>query len=78
VVSSERLSPEKIEALQRFAEGRKAYKLLDFARARDWFASALEADATDGPSRVYLERSQYYLANPPPDDWDGVFDMKTK
>ncbi len=51
---------------------------MDFSGARDFFARALEADPTDSPSRVYLERCDWYIANPPPDDWDGVFTMTTK
>ena len=32
----------------------------------------------DGPTDVYLKRSQIYIDNPPPDNWDGVFVMTTK
>ena len=72
------ITAEKQEVLRWFAEGRKAYKLMDFARARDCFASALKIDKEDGPSRVYFFRCKHYIENPPPDDWDGVFVMKTK
>jgi len=68
----------KREVLRRFDEGRHAYKLRDFVRARDCFAEALKIDKDDGPSRVYLARCRHYMENPPPEDWDGVFVMKTK
>ncbi len=32
----------------------------------------------DGPSKVYLERLDYFRKHPVPDDWDGVFVMKGK
>lgn len=72
------ITDEKKEVLRWFAEGRKAYKLMDFRRAQDCFDSALKIDKDDGPSKVYYFRCQHYLENPPPEDWDGVFVMKTK
>jgi len=51
---------------------------MQFAEARDMFAKALQIDAEDGPSKVYLDRCEEYVENPPPDDWDGVYTMKTK
>jgi hypothetical protein len=32
----------------------------------------------DGPTRIYLERCQFYRKHPPPNDWDGVWEMKGK
>lgn len=72
------ITAEKQEVLRLFAEGRKFYKLMDFEKAKDSFASALKVDKDDGPSKVYYFRCKHYLENPPPDDWDGVFIMKTK
>ena len=51
---------------------------MEFGEARDCFLKALEIDAEDGPSKVYATRCMHYLENPPPEDWDGVFVMKTK
>jgi tetratricopeptide (TPR) repeat protein len=42
------------------------------------FKKALEIHPGDGPSKLYLDRSEAYRLNPPGDDWDGVFVMKTK
>jgi len=72
------ITAEKREVLKLFSDGRKAYKLMDFAKARDLFEAALAIDKDDGPSRVYLTRCRHYIDNPPPEDWDGVFVMKTK
>ncbi len=72
------ITAEKQEVLRLFAEGRKSYKLMDFVKARDCFASALKIDKSDGPSKVYYFRCKHYIENPPPEDWDGVFVMKTK
>jgi len=72
------ISEQKKELLRLFAEGRKLYKLMDFAGAKDLFSKALELDPKDGPSKVYVKRCAHYIENPPPEDWDGVFVMQTK
>jgi tetratricopeptide (TPR) repeat protein len=72
------ISEEKQKVLALFAEGRKYYKQMDFAKARACFEEALSIDPHDGPSRVYLERCGDLEANPPAKDWDGVYVMKTK
>jgi hypothetical protein len=72
------ITEEKKKVLSLFAEGRKLYKMMDFSGARKYFGEALKNDANDGPSKVYYLRCQYYIDNPPPEDWDGVWVMKTK
>jgi len=66
------------EVLDLFAEGRKRYKLMDFAEAQKFFGKALKVNPEDGPSKVYYARCKHYIENPPPEDWDGVFVMTTK
>lgn len=72
------ITEEKKKVLSLFAEGRKLYKMADFLNAKRYFGEALKTDATDGPSKVYYLRCEHYIANPPPEDWDGVWVMKTK
>jgi hypothetical protein len=72
------ISAEKKKVLELFAQGRRLYKLMNFSEAKAKFAEALAVDPKDKPSQVYLSRCQHYEESPPPDDWDGVFVMKTK
>jgi len=72
------LTAQKQEVLQWFAEGRKLYKAMEFVKAKACFEAALKIDSADGPSKVYFDRCQQLIDNPPPSDWDGVFVMKTK
>lgn len=72
------ITEEKKRVIDLFARGRKLYKLMQFEEAQKFFAQALKIDAEDGPSKVYFERCGYYIQNPPPEDWDGVFVMTTK
>lgn len=72
------ISEQKKQALDFFAAARKQYKLMKFSEAKALFLKALECDASDSPSKVYIERCTYYIDNPPPEDWDGAFTMTTK
>lgn len=72
------LSPEKEEALGLYDTGMAAYRNRDWELAHQYFKAAVEADATDGPSKVYVERSRANIANPPPADWNFVVRRTTK
>jgi hypothetical protein len=51
---------------------------MKFNEAKKNFAKALKIDPEDGPSKIYFQRCKHYMENPPSEDWDGVFVMKTK
>ncbi|HON14696.1 MAG TPA: tetratricopeptide repeat protein [Treponema sp.] len=72
------IDENKKKVLELFAEGRRYYKLMEFAKALQFFSDALRVDPNDGPSKVYYLRCKHYIDNPPPEDWDGVFVMTTK
>lgn len=72
------MTEQKMELLKRYNEALQLYKNRQWQQAIDGFKKALEIDPEDGPSKLYIQRSEEYLANPPEDDWDGVFVMKTK
>ena len=68
----------KRKVLEIFAEGRRKYKLMKFKEAMTYFEEALKLDPNDGPSKIYFKRCEEYIKEPPADDWDGVYVMKTK
>jgi adenylate cyclase len=72
------LDPVKQQVVQGYLEGLRAYKARDFVLARRHFEATLKLDASDGPSRVYLRRSEEFLAAPPSVDWDGIYELHTK
>jgi adenylate cyclase len=57
---------------------------LDCYQRGDWqggltrFGEALDLAPHDRPSRIFLDRCRYYQANPPADDWGGVWIMEQK
>ena len=72
------LSELKQQVRTAYNEGLEAYKRREWAAAAAAFTRTLAIDKTDGPSQLYLERAEEFLATPPPADWDGVYEMKTK
>lgn len=64
--------------LDNYFEGLKLYREREFEKALDCFRKSIEILPDDTPSKVYINRINYFLANPPGDEWDGVFEMKTK
>jgi len=72
------ISAEMKNLIELFSVGRKHYNMMQFQEAKKCFERALAIKPDDGPSKVYLERCDYYLHTPPPSDWDGVYVMKTK
>lgn len=60
------------------------HKGLEFYKQHQWykaireFRTVLRYFPSDGPSRVYVARSLDFIENPPPADWDGVYEFKTK
>jgi len=67
------LPPEREELLAVYGRAMDTYRAQDWAAAADLFARALALDPTDGPSRLYRDRAEAYLAAPPPPTWDGVY-----
>lgn len=53
-----------------FDQGFALYRKQDFLRAKDIFGTQLDRDRV---CRVFWERCNIFLKNPPPSDWDGVW-----
>jgi adenylate cyclase len=68
------LSPAESERLNLYAEAREAYKRREWEKAADIFGK-IEGDAL---SALYRERCRTLKQSPPPGDWDGVIDLKSK
>ena len=83
----ENVSAGARECLALFAQGLERYHTRDWAGARAFFerSAALEPNqpgrepgVTSNPSLVYLSIIAEYTRQPPPADWDGVYQMKEK
>ncbi|MBI5507940.1 MAG: GAF domain-containing protein [Deltaproteobacteria bacterium] len=64
--------------LEMYNNGLAFYQQRNFAKAEQIFHDALLIAKDDAVTRHYLDRCRHFVAQPPPDDWDGVFVMKDK
>ena len=64
-----------VEVDPRFAEALAAYRRRDFESARETFAQLATDDRT---AKIFAKRCAALAASPPPPDWDGVYEQKSK
>ncbi len=75
--------PEDIDermnkTIDNYSNGLYAYRNQDWEKAGSFFKAALDLTPDDSPSKVMLLRCDEYKINPPPENWDSSFTMKTK
>jgi adenylate cyclase len=78
LVSEGTVEAAKTESLKHFRTGFDKYHAMQFALAKFDFECALKIIPDDEPAKLYIERCEDFLQNPPEADWDGVYTMKTK
>lgn len=61
-----------------YRDGVHYYHHRKWELAAESFRLCLKMVPEDGPSRQYLKRVLEYAKNPPPEDWDGVYALKSK
>jgi adenylate cyclase len=72
------LSPVASERRDRFEAALAAYRRRDWEAARAGFEACLQDPDGDPPARVFLARLDQLAADPPGEDWDGVWRPATK
>ena len=70
--------PNLMEVLGNFKEAVKLYRQQNWDKAIQHFKEALKGNKTDSLSQKYIERCELLKAQPPGDDWDGVWVMTSK
>lgn len=74
----EALPEPVLKAIEVYKEGLALFRAQNFAESIDKFLEALNINPGDHPSQVYIKRAKHYIVDPPGENWDGVFIMKTK
>jgi class 3 adenylate cyclase/ActR/RegA family two-component response regulator len=69
---------EQRKTVELFHEALALFEGRDWAAAEAGFRRVLDLSPRDTPSRLFLERCQNNCRTPPPEDWDGVFELKYK
>ncbi len=54
------------------------YRERKWREAAERFTEISQQLPEDKPCKIYMERCEYFAANPPADDWDGVFNRDEK
>jgi adenylate cyclase len=78
LISNKKIDEKLKSFLDRFAVAFEQYHGKNFELALESFTEALNITPDDYPLQLYIERCQEYIQNPPPQNWDGVYDFKTK
>ncbi|MGQ4646088.1 GAF domain-containing protein [Lyngbya aestuarii] len=73
------ISDQQRKLIDTYHQGRKLYLDRKFRQAWNEFATIVEElDPNDKAAKLYMERSQHFVNNPPLDDWEGVWTMTEK
>ncbi len=69
--------PNMRDVLGHFQDGLALYREGSWTKAISAFNGGLKANPKDGLSKIYIERCEFFMAEPP-QDWDGVWKMTDK
>ena len=72
------LDQNSLFELARFQEGLEFYRAQKWSEAEGIFTELLANSPGSELYRLYLERVDHFLSDPPPQEWDGVFRFKSK
>jgi len=72
------INDQRKAVVEKFAEGLDYYKKQQWDDAIAMFQAALEIYQYDGPSQTFYDRCVAFKDSPPPEGWDGVYEMKSK
>jgi adenylate cyclase len=61
-----------------YQKGIRLFRQRQWIEAPYYFEQVLARCPNDTPSQLYINRCRYYLDEPPPEDWDGVWILEKK
>jgi adenylate cyclase len=67
-----------IDALRHFKSGLVKYRQQKWDDAEGEFKEVLALNGHDKAAALYIRRCAHFRANPPGNDWDGVWVMEEK
>jgi adenylate cyclase len=75
---TEKTFPNLLEAVNYFKGGLAYYRKGQWDKAIDTFHGAIDLNPQDKLPQIYIDRCNQLKADPPGDDWKGVWVMKSK
>jgi adenylate cyclase len=70
--------PNLMEVVNNFKNGLMHYRLQQWDKAQEAFLTTLKLNNKDKLCQMYIDRCEHLKANPPKQDWDGVWMMTSK
>ena len=70
--------PNIVEGLGLFKDALASYRARKWDKATELFGKVLALHPDDKPCKLYIARAEVLKANPPADDWSGVWVMDSK
>jgi adenylate cyclase len=78
-LGEEQVSEQKKRIIQIYQDGLMYYRDRKFRKALNEFATIIEdIDSHDKASLLHMDRCQYWMQNPPPEDWDQAWTLTEK
>jgi adenylate cyclase len=75
---TEETFPHLMDAVNAFKSGLAYYRSRQWDKAIDGFAEASFLNSEDQLPRIYVDRCMHFKLEPPPENWNGEWIMKTK
>jgi adenylate cyclase len=67
-----------MDAIEFFHRGLSRFENKDWEGALENFSETIRLLPQDGPCGIYIRRCREYMENPPPQSWDGIFNLPMK
>lgn len=68
----------KIKTLERHEQSLRAFHAMQWDSAINGWKAILDENPADKVAALYLDRALRYKQTPPQEDWDGVFEMRSR
>jgi len=72
------LSEDQKKGFAYFHKGLELYRQQQWDEAIKYFAATVKFIPDDPPSKAFAQRCKQFKANPPGENWDGVFEATEK
>ena len=72
------LADKTKKVLEYYNKGLSLYRNKDWLKAIEFFQIIGNLSPEDGPTKIMKDRCHHYMKNPPPLDWDSVFEHDEK
>ena len=74
----EEASAELLDIVDDYSQALELYLRRDWTASKAAFKNLIKKDKEIELYNIYINQSEFYINNPPSNDWDGVFERRTK